>query len=131
MIKIEKKVIDEIVEHSQNMLPAEGCGYLAAKDGVLSVCYKINNIDNSPEHFSMDIKQQFEAHRDARKNGYEIKAVFHSHPSTPARPSEEDKKLACDQNIFHIIVSLAEDVPVVKCFKIEGGAAKEISLEVV
>ena len=131
MIKITNLILNEIIEYSKNSLPAEACGYLAGSGDVLSVCYKIRNVDDSPEHFTMDVSQQFNAYKDARKNGFEIKAVFHSHPSTPARPSEEDKRLAYDQNIFQIIVSLAEDNPVVKCFKIENGDAREIIMEVI
>ncbi|MDR1738053.1 MAG: Mov34/MPN/PAD-1 family protein [Candidatus Symbiothrix sp.] len=51
-----------------------------------------------------------------RKDGEKIMANYHSHPETPARPSEEDIRLACDPNIIYIIISLAQKTPVVKAF---------------
>ena len=62
-----------------------------------------------PEHFSMDPKEQLAALKDARANGYKIIGNFHSHPESPSRPSEEDKRLAFDPTIEYLILSLMEE----------------------
>ena len=68
----------------------------------------------------MDPKEQFAALKDARANGVEIIGNFHSHPESPSRPSEEDKRLAYDPNIEYLILSLQEaDHPVLKAFGID------------
>jgi proteasome lid subunit RPN8/RPN11 len=49
-------------------------------------------------------------------------ACYHSHPATPARPSEEDINLAYDPDLRYIIISLAGEEPVVNAFRIINGA---------
>ena len=68
--------------------------------------YLLTNIDESNEHFSMDPKEQLSAIKDIRQNGYQMIGNFHSHPESPSRPSEEDKRLAFDPNIEYLILSL-------------------------
>ena len=58
--------------------------------------YLLTNMDESNEHFSMDPKEQLAAVKDMRKNGCVPLGNFHSHPESPSRPSEEDKRLAYD-----------------------------------
>jgi proteasome lid subunit RPN8/RPN11 len=67
-----------------------------------------------------DPKAQFQVGREARKDGLEILANYHSHPETPARPSLEDIRLAFDPNISYVIVSLAAEMPDIKSFSIKN-----------
>ena len=50
--------------------------------------------------------------KNMRANNFEILGNFHSHPNSPARMSEEDKRLAFDVNLSYLILSLAENEPV-------------------
>jgi len=131
MIRLTKDVLDEIREIANKELPNEACGYLAGTDNKITKCYHLTNIDHSPEHFSFDPKEQFEAMIDARSNGLEIIANFHSHPETPARPSKEDIRLAYDPHIFYGIISLAEDLEVLKFFQIEKGQVSPVEYAVI
>ena len=46
---------------------------------------------------------------------------WHSHPESPARPSEEDKRLANDSRASYLILSLEDDTnPVLHAFHVEG-----------
>ena len=66
----------------------------------------------------MDPKEQLEAVKDIRACGLTLLGNFHSHPETPARPSEEDKRLVFDIRLTYLILSLmdGEDNPVLKAF---------------
>lgn len=130
-MKITRKIIREIVDHAKKEAPFEACGYLALKDGIITFSYALTNIDKSNEHFSFDPKEQFMAVKDARSKGLEMCAVYHSHPASPARPSQEDIKLAYDPNVSYFIVSLAGAKEEVRAFSIKNGDAAEIDLEVV
>jgi len=55
-----------------------------------------------------------------RANSWLPLGNFHSHPSTPARQSKEDIRLAYDPSASYLILSLAEDIPVLKAFGITG-----------
>jgi len=110
-------------------LPNEACGLLVGKDDVVKEQFALTNTDHSPEHFSFDPAQQFHVLRTARKSDLKIIANYHSHPSTPARPSEEDIRLAFDPEILYLIVSLALDTPVLKAFRIQDGYGVEVGID--
>lgn len=120
-MKTNQEIIDSLVDHAKRELPYEACGYLAAKDGLVSHYYELTNTDKAADHFTMDPKEQFAAIRDMRDKGFTMAGVYHSHPETPARPSEEDIRLAYDPEISYVIVSLAEPESSVKSFKIRAG----------
>jgi proteasome lid subunit RPN8/RPN11 len=115
-IKISQVIIDEIVRQAYDELPNESCGLLVGLDDVVKKRYPLVNTDHSSEHFSFDPHEQFRVLKEARTEGLRIIANYHSHPSSPARPSDEDIRLAFDPNIFYLILSLAEETPVLKAF---------------
>ena len=60
-----------------------------------------------------------------------MSVIYHSHPETPARPSEEDIRLALTPNVSYIIVSLAEpNNPVLRSFKISGNQVEPEAVEI-
>ncbi|MCD6396177.1 MAG: M67 family metallopeptidase [Spirochaetaceae bacterium] len=126
MLKIKKDVYEQLISHAKDGFPLEVCGYLGEKNGIVSCIKKMKNTDESNEHFTFDPAEQFITVRGMRKEGYKASVVYHSHPETPSRPSEEDIRLANDSEISYIIVSLADIDPVVKSFKIENST---VSLE--
>ena len=117
-MKITENVIKEMIEHSRQTLPNESCGYLAGRNGRIEVLYKMTNVDASPEHFSFDPKEQFSVVKSARKEQCDLLGVYHSHPSSPARLSEEDLRLLNDPKMTYVIVSLKDEKPDVKAFSI-------------
>ncbi|MDR3250454.1 MAG: M67 family metallopeptidase [Tannerella sp.] len=148
MIAIPQHIIDGIIAQALGELPDEACGLLVGKrnvniniDGIgnidsngngdeygseAAIRYPLTNVDHSPEHFSFDPKEQFAVLREARAQKLQIIANYHSHPGTPARPSEEDIRLAFDPDTVYIIVSLQEkDRPVIKAFSIREKKAEE------
>jgi proteasome lid subunit RPN8/RPN11 len=129
-MKIKEEVLIAIIAHAEKQKPIEACGYLAGTNGIISRHYELTNADNSPEHYSFVPEEQFDTVRKARKDGLTIAAVYHSHPASPARMSDEDIRLAYDPDIFYIIVSLHEGISV-RCFKMNDKMPEEEILEVV
>lgn len=130
-MKIKKPVIEAVIKHARRDAPLEACGYLAARDGIITASYPLSNVDKSNEHFSFDPKEQFTAMRDARSKGLDLCAVYHSHPNTPARPSDEDIRLARDPAVLYAIISLAGGKEDIRVFKIKGQMAEQVGLEVI
>jgi len=59
-------------------------------------------------------------------------AIYHSHPESPARPSEEDIRLALTPDVSHVIISLADPATVdVKSYTISSGIVQAEAIEVV
>ncbi|MDR1747172.1 MAG: M67 family metallopeptidase [Tannerella sp.] len=127
-IYIPQSVIESVFVQAQNELPNEACGLFIGRENEVIRQYPMVNIDHSPEHFSFDPSEQFLALREARKDGLRIIANYHSHPSTPARPSDEDIRLAYDPDIFYIIVSLADKAPDIKAFSIVSGVVEKVEI---
>lgn len=124
MLYMTKSDYEKILAHCREGLPNEACGLIAGtKDGdkkEIKKVYLLTNVDQSNEHFSMDPKEQLAAVKDMRANGYELLGNFHSHPESPSRPSEEDKRLAYDSKVNYLILSLMEeDHPVFNTFLID------------
>lgn len=131
MIKLLKSDYEKILAHAESELPNEACGLIAGEinggDKIIKKVYLLTNIDHSNEHFSLDPKEQLMAVKDMRSEGLVPLGNWHSHPESPSRPSEEDKRLAYDSSASYMILSLMDrENPVLNSFKIEGdNASKE------
>ena len=122
MITIPKHIYDDLIQHAKKGFPLEICGILGGTDDTVSAIYRMTNTDASNEHFMMDPKEQFSVVKDLRAKGLAMLAIYHSHPETPARPSEEDIKLALTPDVSYIIISLADTERAdMKSFKISNG----------
>lgn len=127
-LHLSKVLYDDIIDHAKSIAPIESCGYIAGKDNKAEVFYKMTNVDQSSEHFSFDPKEQFQVVKDARQKGLSLIAVYHSHPETPARLSDEDIRLFNDPNPVYIIVSLKDEVPDMKGYRVVKPSDDEIEI---
>lgn len=117
---------ETILAHARAEEPNEACGLIAGRDigeeRRIEKVYLLTNLDHSPEHFSLDPKEQLAAVRDMRASGLQPLGNWHSHPETPSRQSEEDKRLAYDSNASYLILSLMDDEnPVLRSFHTDSG----------
>jgi len=132
-VRLKHSDFETIASHARKSLPNEACGLIAGKieNSIKTVekVYLLSNPDCSPEHFSIDPKEQLAAVKDMRVLGLSPLGNFHSHPSTPARPSEEDIRLSFDPKASYLILSLAEETPVLKAFEVTGGEVTQEILE--
>ena len=124
MIYIGEQDYNAILNHAKQGLPNEACGLIAGtvenEKKYIEKVYMLTNIDESNEHFSMDPKEQLSAVKDMRANNFKLLGNFHSHPESPSRPSEEDKRLAFDSKVNYLILSLENiETPVLKAFLID------------
>lgn len=122
MIKISKSDYDKIVSHAKKELPNEACGLIGGViengEKIIKKVYLLTNIDHSNEHFSLDPREQLTAIKDMRNSGLVPLGNWHSHPESPSRPSDEDKRLAYDSNASYMILSLMDsENPVLNSFR--------------
>ena len=67
--------------------------------------------------------------KDMRQNGLVPLGNWHSHPESPSRPSEEDKRLAYDRKASYMILSLMDrENPVLNSFHIENNTSQKEEL---
>ena len=132
MLKIPKQIHDDMIAHAKEGFPLEVCGILGGTGDTVSAIYRMTNTDASNEHFMMEPKEQFAVVKDLRVKELAMLAIYHSHPETPARPSEEEIKLALTPDVSYLIISLADaEKPVIKSYKISSGNVAAETLETI
>lgn len=123
IVKLKLQDYLSMVRHARALAPVEDCGLLGGtiEDGVKTVekVFYLTNVDHSAEHFSLDPKEQFAAVRELRAKGWQLLGNWHSHPASPSRPSEEDKRLAFDSKASYFILSLNGGEPVLNSFHVD------------
>ncbi len=129
-IELSSQIEADLIAHARQDLPNECCGYITGVGHVCKTLYKMTNVDASPEYFEFDPKEQFQVIKTARKQGETPLVVYHSHPETPARLSQKDLALLTDPNMVYIIISLNEDIPVIKAFRIHNQQVSDVMIDI-
>ena len=131
---IKKQDVEEMISYAREKLPQEACGLIAGSDygdeRVIEKVYYLTNIDASNEHFSLEPKEQLQAVKDMRARGLKPIGNWHSHPESPSRPSQEDKRLAYDSKASYLFLSLMEKEAVLNSFPVENGETEKEALEI-
>jgi len=118
---------EALVVHAREEAPNECCGFVRARDGVVHDIVQAVNDRASPYGYSLDAKSLLAAFN-AAEEGFEV-GVYHSHPRSPAEPSQTDINLADYPEYVYLIVSLADpDSPEVRAWRI---ADKRVSEEAI
>ena len=83
---IPAEVRAELRAHAEAEAPNEACGVVLARDGIAERYVAGRNAAGSPYRFELEVPLETWFLED---EGYEL-AVFHSHLSSPPRPSRTD-----------------------------------------
>ncbi|MDX6485622.1 MAG: [CysO sulfur-carrier protein]-S-L-cysteine hydrolase [Gaiellaceae bacterium] len=103
---IPKPVRDALVAHTRDEDPNEACGLVVLRDGVAERYERGRNGASSPYRFELEVAPELWFLED---EGYEL-AVFHSHLSSPPRPSRTDvENIGLWEGKPYLIYSLRED----------------------
>lgn len=127
-MRIPRAVLDAIVAHARAEAPLECCGLLIGSGDRIVESYPVDNVRRSSVAFEVDPAGHFAALRKARGAGHAVIGAYHSHPRSPAAPSETDIREANDPEFVHVIVSLAVDPADVRAFRITDGGVLELAL---
>jgi [CysO sulfur-carrier protein]-S-L-cysteine hydrolase len=85
-VVIPARIRRELVEHARAEAPNEACGLVVLRNGVAERYVAGTNRAASPYRFELEVEPEVWFLED---DGYEL-AVFHSHLSSPPRPSRTD-----------------------------------------
>lgn len=129
-IQLSRKLTNQLLHLAQLSPEQEVCGLISSKEGVPNRCYAIDNVADQPsQQFLLDAKQQIAAMATMRENGETLFAIYHSHPTAPALPSNADLQFAAYPDALYFIISLnTKGVLEMRGFKIENQQAREIPL---
>lgn len=120
MLRLPARIVEEIVALATEQYPYEACGLIAgtADDAEVAHFYPCRNAAESARVYTLDPLDHLRAERDAEEHGWEIVGVVHSHTHTPAFPSPTDVAQAPDPAWHYLIVSLQQDAPSLRSFRI-------------
>ena len=127
---------ETVVSHCFDGFPDEACGLLAgplvpgaaAGTGEVTGAYPCLNADQSARTYTVDSRDYLRAVRDAESRGDEIIGVWHSHTHTDAYPSPTDVRQAVDPAWLYVIVSLRDQEPVLRAYRIRNGEIAEVAV---
>jgi len=129
-IQLPRSIVNRILGHVQEEPACEVCGFIAARGSEICSWYPVRNIAaDAALHFEMDPREQIAALRRMREAGEELFAIYHSHPTAPARPSVSDLAEAGYPEALYLIVSLdTQGVLEMRGYRIEEGGVTEVAL---
>ena len=116
----------------KNIVALEGAQKLASfDDEKVAHLERLSPEDRAEIAFVMDAQDISLAQKDMRRHGLTLQVIYHSHPHDPARPSPTDIKIATDYEDHwekinlpipaHLLVSLMNPTPDVRCYWIKSG----------
>jgi proteasome lid subunit RPN8/RPN11 len=133
-LRLPQSTIDEIIAHARETAPEECCGIIAGKAGVATKLYRMTNAAEQayrPYRYEMDGKELLHLIRELDGRDEEFLVIYHSHVATEGRPSPTDIRFAANwPDPYYVLVSLAEDPPPVRAFRIVDGEVTEEPLAV-
>ena len=133
MLRLPRKLYDEVIAHCQQEYPKEACGILAGRDRTVEQVFAMTNIDSSPISYALDPMEHLRVEKQIRQAGLQALAIYHSHTATEARPSPVDVARASEPGVellmpevSYVLVSLKDrQRPVVKSYRIHDMTVSE------
>ena len=125
MVTIPPGVRAELVAHAHEEDPNEACGLVVLRDGVAERYERGRNAAASPYRFELEVAPELWFLED---DGYEL-AVFHSHLSSPPRPSRTDvENIGLWEGKPYLIYCVKDDD--LAAWTIQDGEIASLELEV-
>lgn len=133
-ITLPEAFVAEMIAHAREDDPNECCGVVVRfGDGRLKL-FRATNAEASPYRFSIPAGELHYLFRLLETEGAELFVVYHSHTMTEARPSPTDANFSRmlegpDPWPYWLLVSLAEEPPSVRIWRMADGEATELRLD--
>jgi [CysO sulfur-carrier protein]-S-L-cysteine hydrolase len=119
-IVLPRKLVNELLHNAQLSEHLEVCGFISKNKTGQYTCHPVQNIAETPsKRFLMAPEEQISVMKEIRDKGEEVFAIYHSHPTAPARPSISDTEMPSHPEAYYLIISLnTKGVLEMRCFKL-------------
>jgi proteasome lid subunit RPN8/RPN11 len=118
-----------MIGHAWDGLPDEACGLLVGRRrGDTAVVVRFEPTDNEAESarvYTIPPLAHLRIERAAEADGLVVVGVVHSHTHTDAYPTPTDVAQAPDPEWHYVIVSLRDEAPVTRSYRIVDGTFRE------
>jgi proteasome lid subunit RPN8/RPN11 len=131
VLRLTTSVWGQLVAHAYDDIPLESCGLLVGRGDAAVGYVPVPNAAASARVYELDGRAHLRAEREAEDAGLEIIGVVHSHTHTDPYPSPTDVAAAPDPAWHYVIVSLADEAPRVRSYRIVDASVSEEPVELV
>lgn len=118
----------QMIQHILSCLPEEGCGIIGGRENRAEIVLPVTNQLHSTTKFLMEPQEQLDAFLKLETLNLELLAFYHSHPSGPEIPSQNDIAEFYYPGVISIILSPVETGWQVRGFEIVNNICQEIEL---
>ena len=125
-MKLSRAFLEQMVAQARADAPLETCGLLAGRDECALRVLPVPNVLRSPVQYRMGGQEFADA---MIACDFQPLAIYHSHPAGPPIPSPTDIAEAFYPDSVYIIISLTQEPPSVRAFRIAGGVVTEVELQ--
>jgi len=130
-ITLPRSLINQLLTHAQSGNENEICGFISSIHNTAVKTYPINNIaPQANKRFEMEPQAQINAIKNMREQGEELFAIYHSHPTSPAAPSQVDIEEFSYPDALSLIISLdTQGVLEIRAYRMMNDHAIEVAIE--
>jgi proteasome lid subunit RPN8/RPN11 len=131
VLSLPRAMVDQVLAHARRDHPDECCGVIAARDGVVTRLFQMENAERSPTGFTFDSGEWLRVYR-ALDDAEEVPwVVYHSHTMTEAYPSRTDVRWSETAGFpYWLLVSTRSDEDEVHAYTITDGTVTEVDLSI-
>lgn len=134
-IRVSPEQYQQMLDHVSQKSPMEACGLLSGSHApaghLVEQVVPITNAAESPVRFRMDPTEQVQALFGFEERGWELVAIYHSHPDGPPGPSQIDLREAAYPEAVQLIWFQDRADWICRAYRYERGLAVEVVLSVV
>lgn len=129
---LTREQLEQMISQAKRDAPFETCGIIGGKDERAMKIYPLKNVDPEPiTRYQGDPQQQLDALREIDDNGWDLLAIYHSHPATQPYPSPTDVARAFYPDSIYLLISLMNpEQAKVRAYRIVDEKVSEITVEV-
>lgn len=127
---LSRDLAERMVAHALADHPIEACGVLLGTGDVASEVVPLTNVAHSASFYEVDSAELLALYRRLDTEGLDLVAIYHSHTSTPARPSTTDVELAFEPHAYYVLLSTAREAVDLAAFRIVDGNVDPVDLRI-
>jgi proteasome lid subunit RPN8/RPN11 len=120
-----------MLEDCRKRAPLEACGLVAGLEDASTAVYPAQNALNSPVRYRLDAVEQIRLFEEIESAGWDLMAIYHSHPAGPPYPSSTDIAEAGYPETAYLIWSGDSTGWSCRAFRILDGDFSELKVEVI
>jgi proteasome lid subunit RPN8/RPN11 len=136
-LQIPRQLFESTLAHARAELPNECCGLLAGHvaselgQALVVRAYPLVNAAASPIEYLSDARSMFDAVRAMQREGLDVLAVYHSHPTSDPIPSRTDLERNYSEGVVSLIISLKSEPPQMRGWWLSAEGYREADWEII